>query len=310
MPKILVAGELNPDMILHRCGAFPTPGKEVLAGDFAMVLGSASAICAMGLARLGNAVSFLSRIGTDVWGSFCLEILERGGVDVSKVIRDPALKTGITVSISSSKDRALVTFLGAIAELNEQNIPDKTLKEFDHMHVSSYYLQQRLRPGCRQLFARAGRLGLTTSLDPGYDPSEVWGQDLVQTLEETDLFFPNEVEALAITRSQSPEQSLQVLANGRTLTVVKLGAQGCLAMHDGQLLRQPAFSVRPVDTTGAGDSFNAGFLHAWLRRLSLSDSLQIGAACGALSTLKPGGTGGQPDEGELEAFLSKTPIVS
>ena len=76
MAKILVAGELNPDMILHGCGAFPTPGKEVLAGDFAMVLGSASAICAMGLARLGNAVSFLSRIGTDLWGSFCLEILE------------------------------------------------------------------------------------------------------------------------------------------------------------------------------------------------------------------------------------------
>ena len=148
-------------------------------------------------------------------------------------------------------------------------------EEFDHVHVSSYYLQQRLRPGCRQLFARAGRLGLTTSLDPGYDPSESWAQDLVQTLEATDLFFPNEVEALAITRSQTPEQSLQVLANDRTLTVVKLGAQGCLAMHEGQLLRQPAFPVKPVDTTGAGDSFNAGFLHAWLRRLSLPDSLRI-----------------------------------
>jgi len=305
MPKILVAGELNPDMILHGCGTLPTPGKEVLADDFALVLGSASAICAMGLARLGNTVSFLSRIGTDLWGSFCLEILERGGVDVSKVIRDPALKTGITVSISSSKDRALVTFLGAIAELDEQDIPDTTLKEFDHVHLSSYYLQQRLRPGCHQLFARAGRLGLTTSLDPGYDPSETWGQDLLQTLEETDLFFPNEVEVLAITRSQTPEESLKVLANGRTLTVVKVGTQGCFAIHEGQLLHQPAFPVEPADTTGAGDSFNAGFLHAWLHKLSLSDSLRVGAACGALSTLRPGGTGGQPDERELEAFLRK-----
>jgi sugar/nucleoside kinase (ribokinase family) len=258
----------------------------------------------MGLARLGNTVGFLSRVGTDLWGSFCLEILERGGVDASKVIRDPALKTGITVSISSSEERALVTFLGAIAELNEQDIPDTTLEEFDHVHVSSYYLQQRLRAGCHQLFARARKLGLTTSLDPGYDPSESWGQDLVQTLEETDLFFPNEVEALAITRSQTPEQSLQVLANGRTLTAVKLGTQGCFAMQEGQLWHQPAFPVRPVDTTGAGDSFNAGFLHAWLRRLSLRDCLRVGAACGALSTLKPGGTGGQPDERELKAFLS------
>ena len=305
MAKILVAGELNPDMILHGCGALPTPGKEVLARDFAMVLGSASAICAMGLARLGNAVSFLSRIGTDLWGRFCLEILERGGLDISNVIQDPALKTGVTVSLSSSKDRALVTFPGAIAALNEQDIPDKILEEFDHLHVSSYYLQQRLRPGCRRLFARAGKLGLTTSLDPGYDPCESWGQDLIETLEATDLFFPNEVEAMAITRAQTPEESLQVLANGRTVTVVKLGTQGCITLREGQLLRQTAFTVEPVDTTGAGDSFNAGFLHAWLSRSNLSDCLRRGAACGALSTMKPGGTSGQPDQQELEAFLNK-----
>lgn len=305
MPKILVAGELNPDMILQGCRAFPAPGKEVLAGDFAVVLGSASAICAMGLVRLGNTVSFLSRIGTDLWGSFCLEVLQKGGLDVSKVIRDPKLKTGVTVSISSSEDRALVTFLGAIAELSEQDIPDSILREFDHLHVSSYYLQKGLRPGCRQLFARARRLGLTTSLDPGYDPSESWGQDLVQTLEETDLFFPNEVEALAATRTQTPEQSLRALANGRTLTVVKLGTQGCFTMQNGQLLRQAAFPVTPVDTTGAGDSFNAGFLHAWLQGLSLPDCLRLGAACGALSTLKLGGTNGQPNEREVESYLAR-----
>ena len=305
MPKILVAGELNPDMILQGCRTFPAPGKEVLAGDFAMALGSASAICAMGLARLGNTVSFLSRIGTDLWGSFCLEILERGGLDISRVMRDPTLKTGVTVSISSSEDRALVTFLGAIAELDEQDITDTILKEFDHLHVSSYYLQEGLRPGCSRLFARARRLGMTTSLDPGYDPSETWGQDLMQTLEETDLFFPNEIEALAVTRTQTPEQSLRALSKGRMLTVVKLGPQGCLAMHEGQLRHQPAFPVRPVDTTGAGDSFNAGFLHAWLRRLNLPDCLRYGAACGALSTLKSGGTSGQPDERELEAFLTR-----
>jgi sugar/nucleoside kinase (ribokinase family) len=305
MPKILVAGELNPDMILQGCRLFPAPGKEVLAGDFTMALGSASAICAMGLVRLGNTVSFLSRIGTDLWGSFCLEILERGGLDISKVIRDPRLKTGVTVSISSSEDRALVTFLGAIAELDEQDIADAILKEFDHLHVSSYYLQQKLRPGCGHLFKRARRLGLTTSLDPGYDPSETWGPDLVETLEETDLFFPNELEVLAVTRTQTSEQSLRALSNGRTLTVVKLGPQGCLALDDGQLRHQPAFTVRPVDTTGAGDSFNAGFLHAWLRKLKLPECLRFAAACGALSTLKSGGTSGQPNACELEAFLAR-----
>ena len=133
---------------------------------------------------------------------------------------------------------------------------------------------------------------------------------MAETLEETDLFFPNEVEALALTRAQTPEQALRALANDRTLTVVKLGRQGCFAMRDRHLLHQPAFPVKPVDTTGAGDSFNAGFLHAWLQKLSLPDCLRLGAACGALSTLKAGGTGGQPDERELEAFLGRMQIVS
>jgi len=303
MPNILVAGELNPDMILHGCNAFPAPGKEVLANDFVLTLGSASAICAMGLARLGNKVSFLSRIGMDLWGAFCLEILERGGLDVSRVIRDPNIKTGVTVSISSSEERALVTFLGSIAELDEQDISDGTFQGFDHLHVSSYYLQQRLRHGCRRLFARAHQMGMTTSLDPGYDPSETWGSDLADTLEEADLFFPNELEALAVTQTKSVEESLRALENGRTLTIVKLGVHGCVSMRDKQFVRQVAFPVIPVDTTGAGDSFNAGFLHAWLRSLSLPDCLRYGTACGALSTLKPGGTDGQPDEKELEAYL-------
>jgi len=303
MPNILVAGELNPDMILSGCKAFPAPGKEVLAGDFTITLGSASAICAMGLVRLGNNVSFLSRIGTDLWGTFCLEMLESAGLDVSRVLRDSNLKTGVTVSISSSDDRALVTFLGAIGELDEADISDDALQGFNHLHVSSYYLQRRLRSSCRRLFARAHQIGMTTSLDPGYDPSETWGPDLVETLKETDVFFPNETEACAVTRTGSPKDSLLALENGQTLTIVKLGVNGSLSRCNGRFTRQDAFPVAPVDTTGAGDSFNAGFLHAWLRRMSLSDCLRYGAACGALSTLKPGGTGGQPDATELEAYL-------
>src|SRR5262245_42343108 len=133
MARILVAGELNPDMILQGCRAFPAPSKEILADDFAMVLGSASAICAMGLARLGDAVSFLGRVGTDLWGDFCVATLERGGLDTSKVIRDPMLKTGITVSISSSDDRALVTFPGAMAQLEEIDVHNAPLMEIEHL---------------------------------------------------------------------------------------------------------------------------------------------------------------------------------
>lgn len=305
MSSILVVGELNPDLVLRGVQGFPAPGKEVLASDLTMTLGSASAICATGLARLGNQVAFLSKIGQDVWGSFCLQYLREAGLDVSRVVRQPSLKTGVTISISSSSDRALLTFLGSIVALEARDVADDVLKDFRHLHVSSYYLQQKLRPGCRGLFARARRLGLTTSLDPGYDPSETWGSDLRETLEETDLFFPNEVEARALTGFEDPGQILQALGNGRTLTVLKLGAKGCAALEAGQMLHLPAFPVTPVDTTGAGDSFNAGFLHAWLRTMPLHECLRTGAACGALSTQGLGGTSTQPGLAELHRFLSQ-----
>jgi sugar/nucleoside kinase (ribokinase family) len=94
-----------------------------------------------------------------------------------------------------------------------------------------------------------------------------------------------------------------VLENGRTLTVVKLGRDGCAALEDGSFVRVPAFPVQPVDTTGAGDSFNAGFLHAWLRKTPLRQALRFAAACGALSTRASGGTTAQATESEANALL-------
>ena len=303
MKKVLVAGELNVDLVLQGAHAPPEPGKEVLVDDFAMVLGSASAICAMGLAKLGDPVAFLGKVGDDPWGRFCVECLETRGIDVSGVALDPRLKTGVTVAITSPRDRALVSYLGAIAALAADDVPDAALRGFAHLHVSSYFLQEALRPGLPGLFARARRLGLTTSLDPGFDPTEAWGADLRETLREVDLFFPNEVELRGLAGTGDLEEGLRRLANGRTRTVAKLGRDGAATLLEGEVLRVPAFPVEPVDTTGAGDSFDAGFLHAWLAGGSVPDALRLGAACGALSTRGLGGTARQADLAEAEAFL-------
>jgi sugar/nucleoside kinase (ribokinase family) len=303
MKKVLVAGELNVDLILQGYSAFPEPGKEVLVDDFSMVLGSASAICAMGLARLGTPVAFLSRVGDDPWGRYCLECLEGRGIDVSRVVRDPALKTGVTVAVTSSRDRALVSYLGSIAALRGDDVSDGAFAGFSHLHVSSYFLQQRLRPGLADVFARATRAGLTTSLDPGFDPSESWTGDLRQTLSQVDVFLPNEVELTGITRTSDVAEALRALENGRTRTVAKLGGEGAATLEDGRLLSVPAFAIEPVDTTGAGDSFDAGFLHAWLRGEPVQGALRLAAACGALSTLGLGGTALQATLAEAEAFM-------
>jgi sugar/nucleoside kinase (ribokinase family) len=303
--RVLVAGELNVDLILQGYQTFPVPGKEVLVDDFVVTLGSASAICAMGLARLGTPVAFLSVVGADPWGGYCVETLRAAGIDVSRVLTNPGLKTGVTVSLTSPHcDRALVSYLGSIAALEEEAIADAAFAGFDHLHVSSYFLQQKLRPRCARLFARARAAGLSTSLDPGFDPSERWGEDLLDTLREVDLFFPNELELRGITGASDTREGLARLENGRTQSVAKLGRRGAVSLVDGTLLEVAAFPVEPVDTTGAGDSFDAGFLHAWLSGSPLAECLRWGCACGSLSTRGSGGTDHQAGRGEVERLLS------
>jgi sugar/nucleoside kinase (ribokinase family) len=301
--RALCAGEINVDLVLQGYTAFPVPGKEVLVQDFAMVLGSATAIMAMGLARLGTPVAFVGRVGDDVWGRYCLEELAGRGIDLSRVIRGGGLKTGVTVSITHPADRALVTYLGAISALTGADVPDTTMTGLDHLHTSSFFFQDGLRPDLPDLFARAHRAGLTTSLDTGFDPSGRWDGGLRATLLETDLFFPNEVELAAITGCDSPEAGLRALENGRTRVVAKLGRDGTMALDGGRVIHVPAYPVEPIDTTGAGDSFNAGFLHRWLHGAPLVECLRLGAACGALSTLGLGGTAAQPTLTEAEALV-------
>jgi len=309
--KVLVAGELNPDLIMSDCGIYPAPGKEVLVRDLELRLGSSSAICAVGLARLGNAVTFAAILGYDFWGDFCADTLRRARVDISRVLRRADIKTGLTVSITSGGDRSLITYPGAIAALKGVDLPDEVFDGHSHFHVSAWFLQDGLRPGLKERFGVARRLGLTTSLDCGYDPSEMWSEDLIDVLAEVDVFLPNESELLAVTGCRTVREAVRKLDNGRLLVVVKMGSNGCLAMYRGESMHVAAFPVDVADTTGAGDSFNAGFLHAWMRREPLYDCLRFAVACGGLSTRGLGGTATQPTEDEVLQFLvASAPALS
>jgi len=219
------------------------------------------------------------------------------------VIRGGGLKTGVTVSITHPADRALVTYLGAIRALTGADVPDAVMAGLDHLHVSSFFFQEGLRPDLPDLFARARRAGHTTSLDTGFDPSGRWDGGLRATLRETDLFFPNQVELQALTGCADPAEGIRALDNGRTRVVAKLGKDGAMALDGGRVVHVPAYPVEAVDTTGAGDSFNAGFLHRSLQGAPLVECLRLGAACGALSTLGLGGTAAQPTLTEAEALV-------
>lgn len=302
--KFLVAGELNLDLVLQNYLSFPALGQETLVEDVTLTLGSSSAICAAGLAKLGNEVTFTGKLGCDTWGDLCIESLARLGVDHSRVMRDSAVKTGITVILTAPGDRAMVTYLGAMATMRAEEISTAGFDGFDHLHVSSVFLQRALRPDLKGLLAQARASGLTTSHDPGFDPEQKWGRDVIDLLSEVDVFLPNESELAGLTGYSDPERGLRELENGHTLTVAKLGRDGCAVLDEGQFVRVPAFRVQTVDTTGAGDSFNAGFLHAWRRKAPLATALRFGAACGAISTQAAGGTTAQATEEQANAFLA------
>lgn len=303
--RILVAGELNPDLVLASLTSSPEQGREVVARDFALRLGSSSAICASGLAKLGNDVAFLGKVGDDVFGRFCVDELAGAGVDVSLVRTDPLLPTGVTVSISD-RDRALVTYPGAMEGLRADEATDGLLARFRHLHVSAYFLQRELKPGLPSLFRRARALGLTTSLDPGHDPYNEWGDEIRDVYRDTGVLLLNELELRHTTASADIEQGLGRLATDSTIAVVKLGARGAAAAGAGGVIeRTPAMEVSVRDTTGAGDSFNAGFLHAWLRGWSLARALRCGVVCGSLSTRGLGGCEAQPDATDLRQHLAR-----
>lgn len=303
MSTIVVAGEMNVDLILTGIDGLPAFGTEILARGAIQVPGSSSMICALGLARLGDTVRFAGRVGDDERGRHCVAALRDAGVDTAAVTIDDAHATGLTVALSGAADRALVTFPGAIAELRGEDVPDAMLRGAAHLHVSSYFLQTRLQPDITALLVRARAVGLTVSLDPGFDPAERWDGGLRDVLRLVDVFLPNAVEACALARTTDVEDALHALARLGPTVVIKQGREGCVALDGGQRVHVPSFGVEAIDTTGAGDNFNAGFLHAWLHRRPLDTCLRWAAACGALSTRGFGGTAAQARPDDVLALI-------
>lgn len=303
MSTVVVAGEINVDLILSGIDPLPAFGTETLASGARQVPGSSSMICAFGLARLGDAVRFVGRAGDDERGRFCIAAMRDAGIDTQGVLVDAAHETGLTVALSGATDRALVTFPGAIAELRGADVTDAALQGAAHLHISSYFLQTGLQGDIVRLIERARDAGLSVSLDPGFDPAGAWDAGLREVLRRVDVFLPNAVEACALAGTEDIDEALRRLSAQGPTVVIKHGREGCLALHGDEVMRMPTYAVDAVDTTGAGDNFNAGFLHAWLARRPLDACLRWAAACGALSTRGLGGTLTQVSAADVAALI-------
>ena len=288
---VIVIGELNVDIILSSIDSFPSIGKEILANNMSLTLGSSSAIFASNLSSLGTIVGFIGKVGDDNFTRVVMSSLENKKVDTSHIIKSTSLCTGATIVLNYDQDRANVTFPGAMNDLHIEDIDFAFLSSARHMHFSSSFMQPGIKNDITTLFRRAKELDLTTSLDTQWDPEEKWDLPLEELLPCVDVFLPNIKEFKFLTRSSSVEEGIRKIKDFAHCVVIKNGIHGAMAWDGKDLIYQQAFKNElVVDCIGAGDSFNAGFINDFINKEPLKKCLETGALTGAINTTMAGGT--------------------
>lgn len=292
---IAIAGEINLDLILYGLPVEIPVERELLAKDFQLTLGSSSAILAHNLAVLGTHVGFITRVGAnpnaDPLGTIALERLSESGADLSRVVRAPGhTTTGVTMLLHHGDTRRILTYPGTMAEMTRADLDYGYLASARHFHLSSLFLHRALEKDLPQLLRDLKKDGLTLSLDTNDDPQDRWAGVLDELLDLVDILLPNEQELLKIAKRNTLEEALDALAGRVPVIAVKCGKRGAMIQSNGKRVLVPSVLVEPVDTIGAGDSFNTGFLFAYLNGASYEECARAGNITGALSTLKPGGT--------------------
>lgn len=301
---IAIAGETNLDLVLYGLPETMPVERELLGSGFELTLGGSSSILAHNLAMLGSRVAFTTLVGNDEMGRIALDRLRHSGLHLNQIPQKKGLGTGVTILLPHGNRRHILTSPGAISGIVLDDLDVGYLSSARHFHLSSFFLQTGLQNDLPSLFKRLKAAGLTVSLDTNDDPSGRWGGVLDQLLDSIDLLLPNEDELKKIAKKDTLEDSLDALSDRIPLIVVKCGSRGAVVQHGRRRARIPPIQVTPIDTIGAGDSFNAGFLHSYLHQNDPLLAATVGNMTGALSTLRPGGTEAFRDAQLRENFLA------
>ncbi len=306
---ILTVGDMCVDLVVDLGRTEPQFGQaEQWVPDYTLEMGGSACIFACQAAKLGLRVAVVGRVGDDAFGRLAVQRLGENGVDTRHVRVEPGLKTGLGLALCrATGDRAILTCAGSINAVYPDDLTDDLLRRARHLHYCSYYLQTNLLPAVPAIFRRARAFGLSISLDSNWDPEGRWDGGLVEALALSDLFLPNEQEALAIGRADRLEDALVSLASAGPVVAVKRGELGALVAAGTARWTVPVEPVEAIaDTIGAGDSFDAGFVAAWLAGQPLEVCAAVGNACGRASTQARGGIQGQIDVGTLERLHGYT----
>lgn len=302
---VTLVGEANLDLVLYELPAELPTDRELVAGGMALTLGGSPAITAHNLAILGCRTGFITAASGDVFGAMCFRDLDAAGVDLSHAVHNKDGRgTGVSVLLQHRDSRRTLTYPGNTTDLCWHDLDLDYLSDSRHFHLSSYFLQTAMREDVPRLFEHLKHAGLTISMDPNDDPLGVWGNSFFEALKYVDVLMPNQREVAEMMRDSDADRAIEKLSELVPLLVVKRGVRGAVAIKAGKRCEAEAFNVTSVDAVGAGDSFNAGFLHAWLNGTSLGRCLRLGNLTGAFSTTAAGGVEAFRDRARLEDFLS------
>jgi sugar/nucleoside kinase (ribokinase family) len=300
---VAIVGEINPDLIVYGLPRELPEEREIMASGFTLTLGSSSAILAHNLSLLGTKVSFSSRVGSDVLGEMCCQKLAEAGIDLSRVVHSVSgSSTGITLILPLAATRRILTYPGVMFEMGIEDLDLDYLATAKHFHLSSLFLHRKLSPDIPWLFKEMKRRGLTTSLDTNDDPENKWEGVLDEILPLIDLLLCTEEELKKIAKV---EPAAEYVSAKVPILVVKRGVHGASAYADGRRIDVPSLSVLVTDSVGAGDSFDAGFLHQWVRGAPLESCVAYGNLAGGLSVTRSGGIEAFADASYRQSFFEQ-----
>lgn len=298
---VLVYGPIFCDLIFTDLPSMPKLGTEIFANEFTITIGG-SAIVAVGLQRLGAKVGLIADLGNDPLSRLMASMLDDFQIDRTLIREHPYALPQVTTAISFPQDRAFVTrFQKPHQVVNlEAVLRDHPAK---HLHICSFLAAQDNRRAPHI----AHDAGATVSFDPGWDESALRDPSLRRMIADVDLFLPSQSELCYIMQEWDVEKALNMTADliNDGMIIMKRGKQGAVARGKGVDESVAALSVNAIDTTGAGDSFDAGFLFQYAQGASLKSSLAYGTVCGALSTTRVGGATAAPTYQEVQEWLSK-----
>lgn len=290
---VIAIGELNVDVILNNIDGEPEIGKEKFAKNMDLTLGSSTAIFAANIASLGSNTGFVGMIGNDIFGGLIESALSEKKVATSMLIRTDGYATGATICLNYGEDRANITYQGAMDFMEFADIDKEIFRQTRHIHLSSIFIQSGIKKDLLQILKFARENNVTTSLDTQWDPAEKWDFDYPELLPYINVFLPNETELKFITQSRELDEAIKKIKDLVDVCVVKCGKKGSiLVQKDKEEIRLDAFiNKEVVDAIGAGDSFNAGFIHAFVNGATPAEAQFIGNLTGAINTTNAGGTG-------------------